>query len=252
MSSGFIVSPLCKSYSLSCRSVFGRHHWPVVDRVRVGVKRLAADRWRARVPASLRCSLTATGSNRSTVPSSNIRDEVNRRSLVQETAAEAPQITLLYDGECPICMKEVRFLQARDAGRGRIAFVDIAAPDYDPTKYAGVTFEQAMGRIHGILPDGTVVKKVDVFRLCYEAIGLGWLWAAARVPLVKKAANAVYDFWADRRLQWTGRGTLESVLATRKAADGMPSEDDCSERCVIEWDDDEDDVQNDVQKGSGA
>ncbi|MEY2978930.1 MAG: hypothetical protein RLZZ435_3069, partial [Cyanobacteriota bacterium] len=28
------------------------------------------------------------------------------------------EITLLYDGECPLCLREVRFLEAQDRGRG--------------------------------------------------------------------------------------------------------------------------------------
>ncbi|MEO0407798.1 MAG: DCC1-like thiol-disulfide oxidoreductase family protein, partial [Cyanobacteria bacterium P01_A01_bin.135] len=44
------------------------------------------------------------------------------------------RIKLLYDGECPLCLREVNFLKKRDAGRGRVAFVDIADPDYDPAE----------------------------------------------------------------------------------------------------------------------
>ncbi|MGH2414824.1 MAG: DCC1-like thiol-disulfide oxidoreductase family protein, partial [Microcystaceae cyanobacterium] len=36
------------------------------------------------------------------------------------------KIKLLYDGKCPLCLREVNFLKKRDAGRGLIAFVDIA------------------------------------------------------------------------------------------------------------------------------
>jgi predicted DCC family thiol-disulfide oxidoreductase YuxK len=36
------------------------------------------------------------------------------------------KIKLLYDGECPLCVREVNFLTKRDAGRGLVAFVDIA------------------------------------------------------------------------------------------------------------------------------
>ena len=35
------------------------------------------------------------------------------------------QIKLLYDGECPLCVREVNFLKKRDGGRGLVAFVDI-------------------------------------------------------------------------------------------------------------------------------
>lgn len=40
-------------------------------------------------------------------------------------------------------MREVEMLMRRDEGKGRIAFVDIASPDYDPEQNGGVTFEQA-------------------------------------------------------------------------------------------------------------
>ena len=32
---------------------------------------------------------------------------------------------------------------------------------------------QAMGTIHGVLPDGRVITNVEVFRKLYEAVGLG-------------------------------------------------------------------------------
>ena len=43
-----------------------------------------------------------------------------------------PTLTILYDGGCPLCLREVRFLQGRDRQAQRLAFVDIDAPTYDP------------------------------------------------------------------------------------------------------------------------
>jgi hypothetical protein len=57
-------------------------------------------------------------------------------------------------------VKEVDFLKSRDAGSGKIDFVDIADPSYSPERNAGLSFEQAMGEIHAILPNGSVVTKV--------------------------------------------------------------------------------------------
>lgn len=48
-------------------------------------------------------------------------------------------------------------LQRRDAGKGRICFVDVADPAYDPALHAGITFERAMERIHAVEADGTVL-----------------------------------------------------------------------------------------------
>jgi predicted DCC family thiol-disulfide oxidoreductase YuxK len=86
---------------------------------------------------------------------------------------------MLYDGDCPLCMREVHFLRGRDAGKGAIDFVDIAAPAYDPAANQGVTFDEAMGRIHAIMADGSVVTDVEVFRRLYEVRG-PLVWALAR------------------------------------------------------------------------
>ncbi len=73
-----------------------------------------------------------------------------------------------------------------------------------------------MGKIHGILPDGSIVTGVEVFRRLYEAVGLGWVYAATRNPAIAAVANAVYDLWAAYRLQVTGRPALEQVLLDRE------------------------------------
>eukprot|EP00775_Hariotina_reticulata_P006325 gene6325-6560_t len=127
------------------------------------------------------------------------------------------EIRMLYDGECSLCMKEVKFLMKRDADAGKIDFVDIAAPSYQPSDNAGITFEQAMERIHAILPDGTVVKDIEVFRRLYEAVGLGWVYAVTKYKPVEAAGNAVYNVWAKYRTQITGREALEVILARHRA-----------------------------------
>lgn len=126
------------------------------------------------------------------------------------------QIELLYDGECPLCLREVNFLRGKDRGRGLVNFVDITQPDYDPQHHGGVSFGEAMARIHGVRPDGTVVKNVAVFREVYQVLGIGWLYAPTAWPLVGPLVDRMYDFWADRRLTWTGRPSLGEILAQRQ------------------------------------
>ncbi|MGB8686009.1 MAG: DUF393 domain-containing protein, partial [Microcoleus sp.] len=92
------------------------------------------------------------------------------------------QIELLYDGQCPLCVREVNFLKKRDGGRGLVAFVDIAEDDYNPEAHGGIDYETAMGRIHAVLPDGTTIKNVEVFRRIYEILGMGWIYAVTKLP----------------------------------------------------------------------
>lgn len=140
------------------------------------------------------------------------------------------QVKLLYDGACPLCLREVNFLAKRDAGRGRVAFVDIAAPDYQPAAHGGIEFETAMGRIHALLPDGTVLKNVEVFRQIYEILGLGWIYAVTKLPLVGAVADAAYGFWADRRLWLTRRPDLATLVAARQSV----AEGCAASRCRID------------------
>jgi predicted DCC family thiol-disulfide oxidoreductase YuxK len=126
------------------------------------------------------------------------------------------QIKLLYDGECPLCLREVNFLKKRDAGRGAIAFVDIADDNYAPAEHGGIDYETAMGRIHAILPDGTILQNLAVFRRLYEILGLGWLYAATKWPVIGPLANLVYEIWADWRLALTGRSNLATVVSQRQ------------------------------------
>lgn len=126
------------------------------------------------------------------------------------------QIKLLYDGDCPLCMREVNFLQKKDAGRGLVKFVDIADDAYDPAANGGIDFETAMGRIHAITADGTVIKNVEVFRRIYSILGMGWIYAPTQWPLIGPIVDKLYDIWADLRLKVTGRPSLKTLVAERE------------------------------------
>ena len=110
---------------------------------------------------------------------------------------------VFYDGDCPLCVREIRMLQRLDR-KGRIVFTDIAAPDFDEHT-VGLSWETLMERIHGRMPDGTLVEGVEVFRQLYSAVGLGPLVALTRIPGLSHAADAAYRLFAKNRLRLTGR-----------------------------------------------
>jgi predicted DCC family thiol-disulfide oxidoreductase YuxK len=113
------------------------------------------------------------------------------------------ELSLLYDGDCPLCSREVEMLRRRDE-RGAIAMIDISAPGFDASLY-GLDQQTVMARIHGVLPDGTVIEGMEVFRRAYAAVGLGWLLAPSRWPVVGKLFDAAYTWFARNRLRLTGR-----------------------------------------------
>jgi predicted DCC family thiol-disulfide oxidoreductase YuxK len=142
------------------------------------------------------------------------------------------KIKLLFDGDCPLCVREVNFLKRKDADRGLINFVDIAAKNYDPADNANIDFETAMGRIHGVLPNGEIVQNVEVFRQIYDILGIGWIYAVTKLPLVGKLADILYGVWADYRLVLTGRANLQTIVAQRQQLLKDKSDKDlCIDRC---------------------
>jgi predicted DCC family thiol-disulfide oxidoreductase YuxK len=128
----------------------------------------------------------------------------------------SPELTVLYDGGCPLCLREVNFLRRRDGERHRLGFVDIDAEDYEPAAHGGIGYREAMGRIHAIGADGEVLRDVEVFRRAYALIGLGWLYAPTRWPLLRQLADGAYRIWAALRLRLTGRPALEDLCRERQ------------------------------------
>jgi predicted DCC family thiol-disulfide oxidoreductase YuxK len=116
-----------------------------------------------------------------------------------------PELTLLYDGECPLCAREIRMLRRLDRGRGSIGFTDIARPEFD-ARALGLEQGAVMARIHGVRADGSLVEGVEVFRRAYAAVGLGWLVAPTRWPVLRPLVDSAYDGFARNRLRLTGRG----------------------------------------------
>lgn len=119
------------------------------------------------------------------------------------TLPTGKRVEVFFDGDCPLCMREIRMLQRRDR-HDRIVFTDIAAPGFAPTDY-GKDHADFMAKIHGRLPDGTWIEGVEVFRQLYAAIGLGWLVAVTRVPGISHVLRLGYHYFAKNRLRLTGR-----------------------------------------------
>ena len=131
------------------------------------------------------------------------------------------QIRILFDGDCPLCSREIRLLERLDRGRGHICFEDIAASDADADAY-GIDAAAAMDRIHGVLPDGEVVEGMAVLRRAYAAVGLGWLLAPTGWPGLRRLADSAYASFARNRLRWTGRPA--GCHAGRCSAGGLAPE----------------------------
>ena len=120
------------------------------------------------------------------------------------------QLKVLYDGSCPICASEMRSLDRLDH-KGRLVFEDITASEFDPARY-GKTEEQLMSAVHGVLPDGSIVTGLEVFRRAYAAAGLGWLLAPTGWPVLRPLSDSFYRLFSRNRKRigsMIGRGCPE-------------------------------------------
>lgn len=122
------------------------------------------------------------------------------------------ELEVFFDGECPLCRREIDGLRRFDRRRA-ICFTDIAVPSFDAASH-GRTRAELMGRIHARARDGEWITGVEVFRRMYEAIGLGALVGWTRVRPVDAVLGRAYLVFARNRLRWTGRPCEEGTCAT--------------------------------------
>ena len=108
----------------------------------------------------------------------------------------APELTLLYDGSCPICCWEQRKLATKDHD-DRLAFVDIQAPGFNAAEY-GATLDDLMGRLHGMADDGRVLVGVDTLLATYRLTGWWWLYLPLSA-LPRRISDYCYNAFARRR-----------------------------------------------------
>ena len=136
---------------------------------------------------------------------------------LEVTPMSEPSLTLLYDGACPLCLREVKFLKRRDL-HGKLSFVDIDRLAYDPAEWQGISYRDAMARIHAIRADGEILKDVAVFREAYRCVGLGWIYAPTEWPFIGLLIDRIYALWASQRLRITGRANLDELCGCKKMA----------------------------------
>ena len=120
----------------------------------------------------------------------------------RETRMAVWRFKVLYDGDCPFCRIEARWLGHLNR-RGYLALEDIAAPDFNPARY-GSTLPELMGTLHGVYPDGRMTRGVETFREAYRAVGLGWVLAPTGWPVLRPAFDALYTLFARHRVRLGG------------------------------------------------
>ena len=108
-------------------------------------------------------------------------------------------------------------MQSRNQ-KGYLNFIDINTSDFYLDLNYGITYKQAMERIHALRSDGSVIKDIKVFQEAYTLIGLGWIYAPKKLPVFDKFIEFIYGIWAKCRLKLTFRPSIEK-LCTEKGCE---------------------------------
>ena len=118
---------------------------------------------------------------------------------------QQPKATVFHDGECPMCSREIALMRKIDVSNA-IHWVDITK-DKQALADAGITYQQAMDRIHvadasqqlhtGIKGFMNVWEHLPYYRRLVPVI--------RHTPLLLPIMEAVYKVFAKNRLRLTGR-----------------------------------------------
>jgi predicted DCC family thiol-disulfide oxidoreductase YuxK len=92
---------------------------------------------------------------------------------------DPPQLTVYYDGSCPLCRAEIDHY-ASEPGAAALCFRDVSAADAEPGP--GLTRGEAMARFHVRRADGTLLSGADAFVGIWRVLPR-WRWAARAASL---------------------------------------------------------------------
>jgi predicted DCC family thiol-disulfide oxidoreductase YuxK len=123
--------------------------------------------------------------------------------------------TLYYDGNCPLCLREIRALQKlRDE---RLQLVDIHSYNPAPGEPAR---ESMLLRLHLRTADGGWLSGVDATVKAWSHTRWGFLSRPLRWPLLTPLADRAYDYWARRRFDglYCHSGCVQSVRSDMATA----------------------------------
>jgi len=116
---------------------------------------------------------------------------------------QSQQLSLYYDGDCPLCLREIRFL--RKLTGDFVEYLDISSKNFDP-KPLGKKQSELMAEIHARTADTSEwLIGMDAFRAVYEHTVFKHLSRLTALPVLKTMFDMAYKVFAKNRLKITGR-----------------------------------------------
>ncbi len=115
--------------------------------------------------------------------------------LLPAPAEEPGIVTAYFNGECPVCSREIAHYQREVVRRGgKLGFCDIDANPVVPA-HLGVKRDELKRRLHAVNGDGEILVGVEAFIAIWRRMPrYRWLAALVSTPGIKTIARVTYDY----------------------------------------------------------
>lgn len=107
------------------------------------------------------------------------------------------QLTVFYDGGCPLCAAEMDHLKKLNI-EANLAFENIYAADFSQ-RFPHIDRQAADLILHGQLQSGEIIYGLEVTYQAWALVGKRHWVAILRWPLFKQCADLGYRFFAKYR-----------------------------------------------------
>jgi len=117
--------------------------------------------------------------------------------LYVDGAVKLTELTIFFDGGCPLCASEIGHLERLDSGK-KLSFEDIYAPFFSE-RFPHIELQKADLILHGQWRDGSMIYGLDVTYHSWALVGKGHWVAILRWPIFRQIAQLGYRFFAKYR-----------------------------------------------------
>ncbi|HTG69177.1 MAG TPA: DUF393 domain-containing protein [Candidatus Udaeobacter sp.] len=120
------------------------------------------------------------------------------------------KLYIIYDGHCNLCLASVAKLKGLNSNADlhyvQIQQLEASVETEQPIPlFRQLNYAELYEKMHVIDEKGQLFAGADgVIRILRTVKGLRWLSAFYRIPGMKRAADHIYRFVADRRYDWFG------------------------------------------------
>ncbi|WP_372883222.1 thiol-disulfide oxidoreductase DCC family protein [Psychromonas sp.] len=104
---------------------------------------------------------------------------------------------IFYDGNCPLCSKEMQHLKRADRA-DKIQLEDLNSDDFNQ-RFPHINRDHAMAVLHGQNENGEMLFGLDVTCLAWQSVGKYPCLRALRWPVIRPVADRVYLLFAKYR-----------------------------------------------------